>query len=199
MRYRGPTLVVMCSVAIAGAVVGLATPAAGREASHLINGSSIHKHTIAGNRLKNNTVTGKQIKESTLGTVPNASQLGGLPPTSYAPASMWAYVGSDGTIGQQSGGISLAYHNAGYPGLYYLTFPTSLVGHPIIVTPHYDQAVTGTGQASAGMCGDSSGTDTQANGEIECTVGGNTNQQAFILLTDSGGTSTAEGFYILVP
>lgn len=60
-------------IAAGGLVVGLAIPAAGREAVRAINGSSIKPHSIAGNRLKNNTVTGAQVKESTLGTVPRAT------------------------------------------------------------------------------------------------------------------------------
>jgi hypothetical protein len=60
-------------------VVGLAAPAAGHEASHLIKGSSIAKHSIPGNRLENNAVTGAQIKESTLGTVPKATRATKLP------------------------------------------------------------------------------------------------------------------------
>jgi hypothetical protein len=56
------TTVPMLLVAAAGLVVGLALPAAGREAGHLINGKTIAKHSIAGNRLKNHTVTSAQIK-----------------------------------------------------------------------------------------------------------------------------------------
>jgi hypothetical protein len=62
----------MLAIAIAGVIVGLATPAAAKQASHLINGSSIKKNSISGDRLKANTLTGKQIKESTLGQVPSA-------------------------------------------------------------------------------------------------------------------------------
>jgi hypothetical protein len=65
----------MVAIAAGGLVVGLAVPAAGREANLLINGASIAKHSIAGNRLKANTLTGKQIKESSLGTVPRAKSL----------------------------------------------------------------------------------------------------------------------------
>jgi hypothetical protein len=52
----------MVLIAAAGLVVGLAMPAAGREAGHLINGKTIAKHSITGNRLKNHTVTATQIK-----------------------------------------------------------------------------------------------------------------------------------------
>jgi hypothetical protein len=88
------TTVSMVLIAAGGLVVGLAAPAAGREASHLINGSSIKQHSIAGDRLKNNTVTGAQIKESTLGTVPKAATATKLPPlkwhlVKFADGSGW--------------------------------------------------------------------------------------------------------------
>ncbi|HEX3823454.1 MAG TPA: hypothetical protein VHV79_03185 [Mycobacteriales bacterium] len=62
MRSHRLTTVPMLLIAAAGLVVGLALPAAGREAGHLINGKTIAKHSIAGNRLKNHTVTSSQIK-----------------------------------------------------------------------------------------------------------------------------------------
>jgi hypothetical protein len=62
MRSHRLTTVPMVLIAAAGLVVGLALPAAGHEAGHLINGKTIAKHSIAGNRLKNHTVTGTQIK-----------------------------------------------------------------------------------------------------------------------------------------
>jgi hypothetical protein len=74
-------------IAAGGLVVGLAAPAAGREASHLINGSSIKPHSIAGDRLKNNTVTGTQIKESTLSTVPRATTAAKLGPLKWHPVT----------------------------------------------------------------------------------------------------------------
>jgi hypothetical protein len=62
-----------------------------------LNGKNIKTRSIAGKKLKNNTLTGRQIRESRLGTVPrarqaitlaggtapNATNLGGLPPSSF--------------------------------------------------------------------------------------------------------------------
>jgi hypothetical protein len=79
MRSHRLTTMSMLLLAAGGLVVGLALPAAGHEAKHLISGSTIKQHSIAGNRLKNNTLTGKQIKESTLGTVPRATAATKLP------------------------------------------------------------------------------------------------------------------------
>jgi hypothetical protein len=78
MRTQRLATLPMLLVAAGGLIVGLAAPAAGREASHLISGNTIKRHSIAGDRLKNNTLTGKQIKESTLGTVPKAKSLPAL-------------------------------------------------------------------------------------------------------------------------
>lgn len=79
MRNRRVTAVPMILIAAAAVVVGLAVPAAGREAGHLINGAMIKKHSLAGNRLKANTLTGADIKESTLGTVPTSRTAESLP------------------------------------------------------------------------------------------------------------------------
>jgi hypothetical protein len=73
MRTFRLSAVPMLLIAAGGLVVGLAVPAAAREASTLINGRSIAIQSIPGNRMEVNTLTGRQIKESTLGTVPTAT------------------------------------------------------------------------------------------------------------------------------
>jgi hypothetical protein len=70
-----------CVVLAAGSAVAVPSVHAS------INGSSIKNHSIAGVKLKNNTVTGKQIKESTLGVVPNAAKLGGVPAGGFLRSS----------------------------------------------------------------------------------------------------------------
>jgi hypothetical protein len=81
----------MLLVAAGGLVVGLAVPAAAREAGHLINGRSIAVQSIPGNRLMVNSLTGRQIKESTLGTVPTATlaaTASKLPPLKWHPVTL---------------------------------------------------------------------------------------------------------------
>jgi hypothetical protein len=73
MRKGRWTALPVLLVAAVALVVGLAVPAAAREAGALINGKSIAVGSIPGNRLKVNAVTGRQIKESTLGIVPRAA------------------------------------------------------------------------------------------------------------------------------
>jgi hypothetical protein len=89
MRVHGLAALPLLLIAVAGLVVGLALPAAARETSHLINGSSINAHTISGSKLENNTVTGKQINESTLGTVPTARSAQTASSAKTIPALVW--------------------------------------------------------------------------------------------------------------
>jgi hypothetical protein len=96
MRMSRVNALPMLMIAAAGLVVGLAMPAAAREASTLINGKSIAKLSIPGNRLEFNTVTGKQIKESTLGTVPKATLAHKLTALKWHPLALengWANLG----------------------------------------------------------------------------------------------------------
>jgi hypothetical protein len=53
----------LLAVASGSLVVGLAMPAAAKEASHLVNGASIKKNSISGDRLKAHTVTGRYIAQ----------------------------------------------------------------------------------------------------------------------------------------
>jgi hypothetical protein len=77
-----PALIV-ASISLVIALGGTAYAAA------TINGSTIVDHSIAGRKLINNTLTGTQIKESGLGSVPNATTVGGITVRKifYAPAT----------------------------------------------------------------------------------------------------------------
>jgi hypothetical protein len=83
MRSRQLTPLALMLIAAGGLVVGLAMPAAAREASNLINGRSIAIQSIPGNRLVPNTVTGRQVQESTLGPVPRAKLAASVPPLKW--------------------------------------------------------------------------------------------------------------------
>ena len=48
MRTHRLTAAPALLIAVGGLVVGLAAPAVGRQASHLINGNTIKKHSISG-------------------------------------------------------------------------------------------------------------------------------------------------------
>jgi hypothetical protein len=51
-----------------------------------VGNKQIKKSAVTGVKVKKNTLTGTQINEAKLKTVPDASKLGGLPPSAYLPA-----------------------------------------------------------------------------------------------------------------
>jgi len=76
------------TVLAAGVVLGgtvLSQPIA--DAATAISGSRLVNHSVAGKKMVNNTLTGTQVRESALGTVPNASKVGGQSPSAFLPAS----------------------------------------------------------------------------------------------------------------
>jgi hypothetical protein len=84
-RLSGTSLVTALGVGVC--VVLVAGSAAAVPSVHsAISGSSIKNHSISGAKLKSNTITGKQVKESTLGTVPNASKVGGVSKSGFVPS-----------------------------------------------------------------------------------------------------------------
>jgi hypothetical protein len=85
-RLRIPSLATAIGVGVA-VVLAAGSAVAVPSVHAAISGSSIKNHSIAGVKLKNNTVTGKQIKESTLGVVPNAARLGGVPAGGFVRSS----------------------------------------------------------------------------------------------------------------
>jgi hypothetical protein len=82
-RFRPSPALIVAGLALVVAIGGTAY------ATATISGSTITDHSIAGRKLINNTLTGTQIKESALGTVPNASKVGGITVRKvfYAPAT----------------------------------------------------------------------------------------------------------------
>jgi hypothetical protein len=108
-------------VAIAALVVAMTGSAIAGPLKTLIDGSSIKKHSIPANRLINHSLTGQQVNLAKLGKVPqaqlaaratsaktaanaaNAAKLGGLPPSSYLPASKvlrWNFKMAEGNANQ---------------------------------------------------------------------------------------------------
>ena len=82
-RFRPSPALIVAGLALVMAIGGTAYAAAS------INGSTITDHSIAARKLINNTLTGTQIKEAGLGTVPNATKVGGFTVRKifYAPAT----------------------------------------------------------------------------------------------------------------
>jgi hypothetical protein len=51
-----------------------------------VTGAKLHNGAVTGAKVANGSLTGRQINASTLGTVPNASSLGGSPASAYVKA-----------------------------------------------------------------------------------------------------------------
>ena len=156
-----------------------------------LNGKQIKPNTIPGNRLKANSVTGKQINASTLGTVPNASLLGGRDPGAFQQRVRWAIVDSAGNVLAQSGGIINDFHksaqNGGCP-CDNLNFGSSQVNKAILVTPNTpDRAPVGS------LCGGPSNP-----GGVTCTNTVNDANHIFVAFDDHTGNVVSASYYLAV-
>jgi hypothetical protein len=179
----------------------------------------IKVRSLSGNRLKKGTVTGQQIKVSSLPKVPSATnadnaghassadnaahassadnathatsadQLGGQPASSFGGNIEWALVGADGSVIQQSGGIS-AVENL-VVGAYRVTFPDDVSGKGFSVSLSYKDTTeggtplvapcNGPGEVADNVCGTSAG-----DGHVVGVVTPNT----------SNGSPVPHAFYI---
>src|SRR2546430_10518823 len=109
-------------------------------AATLINGSQIKKHTIAKNRLTNKAI--KQLKgnRGPRGAQGAAGAQGTAGPQGVqgvqgvqgpaGPGARWAAVAPDGTLGRQSGGITVSNP---FPRIYLRDFGVD-VSHQLILT-----------------------------------------------------------------
>jgi hypothetical protein len=69
--------------------------------TNAVTTSKLHNGAVTGSKVAKHSLTGKQIISSTLGTVPNASRLGGAPASAYARVPVLA------RIGQSTGKVPL--------------------------------------------------------------------------------------------
>jgi hypothetical protein len=147
-------------------------------ASNQMTTVKIRNRSLLGEDLANNTITGAQVDESTLN----------LP---AAPVTKFALVSGGGTIGAQSGGISVA--QVGTPLI--LDFGSSQAGRPIAATV----ASTGadlTGQISAAPCGGASAAN--PNG-VTCPAAYNTSNHVLVYTADKAGVPKGVPFSISIP
>jgi hypothetical protein len=139
----------------------------------------IRNRSLLGEDLANNTITGQQVDESTLK----------LPTPPAPPVTKFALV-SGGTIGAQSGGISVA--QAGPPVI--LDFGSTQAGRPIAATLA-STATDATGQISAAPCGGASASN--PNGVI-CPPAVNDPNHVVVQTADSTGAPKALPFSISI-
>jgi hypothetical protein len=130
---------------------------------------------------------------TTATTASNANALGGQPASAYQAKTQWAVVKSNGTILQQSGGITMLEHNAS--GGNYLDFGQNIVGKSIITSPRYldpNLASRNAGIAAEPCSGPLT--------TFPCFLSGTTNNPnvIFVSTADDEGNNDEIGFSILV-
>ena len=144
-------------------------------ASNQMTAAKIRNKSLLGEDLVDNTVTGAQIDESTLDV----------------PTTKFALITATGTIGNQSGGISVA--QTGSPLI--LDFGSSQAGKPITAT--IAPTVTDpTGQVSAAPCG---GPSTSNPNGVVCPPNFNNPNHVLINTADKSGTLKPLPLSIWVP
>jgi hypothetical protein len=142
-------------------------------ADHQFTAQKIRDGSLLGRNLAPNTVTGAQIDESTLAI------------------TKFAQVSAAGTIGVQSGGISVT---AAGPRTI-LDFGSSMAGRPIVATLQTATPSAG-GQITAAPCG---GPSSSNPGGIVCPGSANSPNFVAVDTFDSGGTAAPKAFYITIP
>lgn len=189
---------VMATIAVFLVLGGGAAVAAGGLAKNSVGAKQLKRNAVTTAKIKNGAVTGAKINPATLPAVPtatnansanNANSLGGVPAGSYQQKPMWALVNGDGTILDQSGGISLEEKTPS--GGYWLRFPQSLAGKAISVTPWagwegLDPSV------QAGYCGGNDG-----KGGFSCS-GSNTSSVLWVETQEEAGDGEEVAFYAVV-
>jgi hypothetical protein len=101
----------------------------------------------------------------------------------------WALVAADGTIVDQSGGITMT---TSFPGGYYLNFGSSVEGHAILGTIKYRNAAPGNSDGTLNLspCG--------ALGTTCAPVGTNNTNHVWVLTRNGSGTQDGRPFYVTV-
>lgn len=159
-------------------------------ADNAVTSTKIADNAVTTTKIANDAVTGDKVKESSLGEVPlaaNANKLGGQAPSSFEPRVQWASVASDGTILEQSGGITMLAHSGNG---YYIDFGSSVVGRGTFVTfryldPDFD------GFVASEPCAGPSNT-------LACSAAPNNPDVLFVQTHTAANTATAEGFNVLI-
>jgi hypothetical protein len=162
----------------------------GKIADGAVTTNKIADNAVATSKIANDAVTGDKVKESSLGEVPlaaNANKLGGQTPSSFEPRVQWASVASDGTILEQSGGITMLAHSGNG---YYIDFGSSVVGRGTFVTfryldPDFD------GFVASEPCAGPSNT-------LTCSAAPNNPNVLFVQTHTAANAATAEGFNVLI-
>ncbi len=121
-------------------------------------------------------------------TATDASALGGLPASAFQRAVRWALVGADGTIIEQSGGITNI--PTGAAGKYKLDFGSAVTGKLILASSAVTNDLKARGAIIAGPC---------TADDPECPAPLNPNHVRVFTLKDTAGAGTENhAFYVAV-
>jgi hypothetical protein len=169
---------VMSSIAVFLILGGATAIAASKIGTSQLKASAvttgkIKKEAVTTSKIKKEAVTGAKIKLSTVGKVPsagtadNAEKLGGAAPSTYEGKVAWALIAADGTVIQQSGGISAVRNGSPGFGTYNVKFPNDVSNMALSVTLSDKDAAfggapivspcSGPGEVGASLCGGDTG------------------------------------------
>jgi hypothetical protein len=142
-------------------------------ADNQMTSQKIRNGSLLGQDLAANTITGAQVNVSTLGI------------------TRFAQVNAGGSIGAQSGGISVT--QAGSQTI--LNFGSSVSGRPILATLLGGTPAT-AGEISVAPCG---GASSHNPGGISCPGAANSSNFVAVNTFNSSGAPAERAFYITVP
>jgi hypothetical protein len=138
---------------------------------------------------KTKKIANKQITKRAGGlTVGNANKLGGTPASVYGMKPDWALVNAAGGIVQQSGGISVTKWT---PGVYFVNFPSSLVGRPLSATLQAKN--DNDGSITVVPCGGTIGDD-----NASACASNNTNASALVHAYGAGTNNSLDRPFYLI-
>ncbi|MGH2976100.1 MAG: hypothetical protein ACRDLL_14720 [Solirubrobacterales bacterium] len=156
-----------------------------------VDASKLANNAVTTSKIADDAVTGEKVKESTLGTVPDASKLGGLEPGAYQSRVRWALVdstasGNEGQILAQSGGVSVA--PGGTTGFSYLNWGENIGSRALSVS---------VAQISAGFITVTPCGNNEAPADTTCSPTGTNNPNHTIVRMDDPGNTPDNQIYFI--
>ena len=163
---------------------------ASKLADNAVTTSKIADDAVTTSKIANDAVTGAKVKESTLGTVPDASKLGGLEASAFQSRVRWALVdsaanGNEGQILAQSGGVSIA---AGISGFSYLNWGENIGSRALSVSV----AQIGEGFITVTPCGNN-----EVPADTGCAPSGTNNPNHTIVRMDTPASAPDNQIYFI--
>jgi hypothetical protein len=191
VKHRpSPAMVVAC-IALAVALGGTSVAAIQALPKNSVGTRHLKKNAVTSLKVKNRSLLARDFKAGQLPRGPKGDKGDqgnqGNPGPPGAANVRWANIRGDGSIAAQSGGITV-FHNS--VGVWFVRFPASVWGKPILATISRLDGTGITGEVSASACG----------GLPEGVVCGTSNDQNTVLvnIASSSGVSASRSFYLAV-